>query len=75
MFSDSDAEIIEDYEMYVHDDENRFSEEDDPSSSMPPRKKHKRDGTPWRIVNEKHSQEKCQNGKVIFPIQIVYESR
>ena len=55
MFSDSDAEITEDYEMYVHDDENRFSEEDDPFSSMPPRKKHKRDGTPWRIINEKHS--------------------
>ena len=41
MFSDSDAEITEDYEMYVHDDKNKFSEEDDLSSSMPPRKNTK----------------------------------
>ena len=67
MFSDSDTEIIEDYEMYVHDDENRFSEEDDPSSNMPPRKKHKRDGTPWRIVNEKHSQKEMPKWKGDLP--------
>ena len=66
MFSESDAEIIEDHEIFVHDDENTFSEEHDSSSSMPPHKKHKRDRAPWRIVNEKHFQREMPKWKGDF---------